>query len=176
MTDELAQHRKAELVQRLRQAGLRVTQPRLWVLDVLDRVSGHWSADEVLAAVRARGARLSRATVYNVIHALVSSGLVMVADAGPGRMLLESARVWHHHFVCRDCGTVIDVPCVIGAKPCLQPALPGAEVDEAQVIWRGRCPRCVARSASRGGEHARQTSSRTSASASDRSIGAWTGG
>lgn len=148
-------HPQSHLVERLRRAGLRATRPRLIILEVLERGSGHRSIDELLDLLRARGVRLPRATVYNVIRSLVAHGLVMVADTGPGRMLVEPAQSWHHHFVCRECGAVLDVACVVGAKPCLQPDLPGAEVDEAQVIWRGRCPRCVEKSQLEGGQHDR---------------------
>jgi Fe2+ or Zn2+ uptake regulation protein len=148
-------HRQSLLVERLRRAGLRATRPRLIILDVLEQSSGHRSIDELLGLLRARGVRLPRATVYNVIRSLVANGLVMVADTGPGRMLVEPVHSWHHHFVCRECGAVLDVPCVVGAKPCLQPDLAGAEVDEAQVIWRGRCPRCVEKSRLEGGQHDR---------------------
>jgi Fe2+ or Zn2+ uptake regulation protein len=144
---------------------LRVTKPRLLILDALERGGGHRSVDELLHPLEARGIHLSRATVYNVLHSLVAAGLVMVADVGPGRMLLETLRQWHHHFVCRECGAVIDVPCVVGSKPCLEPDLPEAEVDEAQVIWRGRCPRCVA--ASRAGGDADAPSAVTSSRSTD---------
>ena len=129
--------------QRLRQAGLRVTRPRLLVLEVLEDAGGHRSVDELVAALRQRGTPLPRATVYNVVNALLAHGLILAADAGPGRALFEAGKTWHHHFVCRDCGVIIDVPCVRGEKPCLEPDLPGVEVDEAQVIWRGRCPQCA---------------------------------
>ncbi|WP_448574798.1 Fur family transcriptional regulator [Thermomicrobium sp.] len=169
-------HRQSLLVERLRRAGLRATRPRLIILDVLERASGHRSIDELMDLLRARGVRLPRATVYNVIRSLVVNGLVMVADTGPGRMLVEPAQSWHHHFVCRQCGAVLDVACVVGAKPCLQPDLPGAEVDEAQVIWRGRCPRCVEKSRLEGGQHdpgadrgARPSGDRTNRGHSDRS-------
>ncbi|HEY8477596.1 MAG TPA: Fur family transcriptional regulator [Chloroflexota bacterium] len=136
--------RERVLARRLREVGLRATRPRLLVLDILERLGGHRSVDEVVAALRAQGTALPRATVYNVVNALVERGLIMGADAGPGRALFEASSTWHHHFVCRSCGAVIDVPCVVGAKPCLQLDLAGAEVDEAQVIWRGRCPACAA--------------------------------
>jgi Fe2+ or Zn2+ uptake regulation protein len=57
------------------------------------------------------------------------------------------ATVWHHHFVCRVCGQVIDVPCATGTKPCLTPEIAVGEVDEAQVIYRGRCAACAATAA-----------------------------
>lgn len=139
-TDQGERQRYAEW---LRRAGLRVTRPRLLVLEVLERAGAHRSVDELVAALRQRGTPLPRATVYNVVNALVAHGLIMAADTGPGRALFEAGRTWHHHFVYRECGAIIDVPCVRGEKPCLEPDLPGVEVDEAQVIWRGRCPQCA---------------------------------
>jgi Fur family ferric uptake transcriptional regulator len=81
--------------------------------------------------------------VYNALDALRTAGLVMAADAGPGRTLYEADTGWHHHFVCRECGAVVDVPCVEGEKPCIDAGVPGLEVDEAQIIFRGRCEACA---------------------------------
>lgn len=130
--------------ERLRAAGLRATAPRVAVLGVLEELDGHPAADELVEVVAARGHHLPRATVYNVLRDLSACGLVMVADTGPGPALYETADEWHHHFVCRSCQAVVDVACVTGAKPCLTPQLVGAEVDEAQVILRGRCSDCAA--------------------------------
>lgn len=129
---------------RLREAGLRATRPRVLVLELLEHLGGHRSADEVSAALAEAGQPLPRASVYNVLHDLTEHGLAFSADAGPGRALYEIATHWHHHFVCRQCGSVTDVPCVVGEKPCLRPGdgLDAAEIDEAQVIFRGRCARC----------------------------------
>ena len=128
---------------RLRAAGLRATRPRTLVYRTLSEIDGHLSVDEVAAALRDRGADLPRMSVYNVVADLEAAGLVMCADAGPGRALYEVNDVWHHHFVCRVCKTVTDVPCWTGEKPCLEPpsSLPGT-IDEAQVIFRGVCEKC----------------------------------
>jgi len=131
------------LTQDLRAAGLRATGPRLLVLRLLRERRGHHSADDLTAALAASGETLLRGSVYNVLGSLVDSGLVAVADAGPGRTLYEASTGWHHHFVCSECGSVLDVPCVVGAKPCLEAGLGDAEVTEAQVIFRGRCPSCA---------------------------------
>ena len=49
----------------------------------------------------------------------------------------------HHHVVCRVCGQVADVDCVVGERPCLEPSsASGFVVDEAEVIFWGRCPTC----------------------------------
>jgi len=131
------------LAEDLRAAGLRATQPRLRVLRLLRELGGHRSVDDLVAALRERGTPLPRASIYNVVDDFVERGLALGADAGPGRALYEASETPHHHFVCLDCGAVLDVPCVVGDRPCLEAGLPGIEVYEAQVIFRGRCPSCV---------------------------------
>lgn len=135
----------------LHDAGLRATQPRLLVLDLLHRWGGHRTADDVLTALGDAERPLPRATVYKVLRDLTDRGLVMTADAGPGSVLYEAADAWHHHLVCRSCGEVVDVPCLVGEKPCLEPdavgrgdRLAGAVIDEAQIVFRGRCAVCAA--------------------------------
>ena len=129
--------------QRLYETSLKVTRPRLLVLGLLHEVKGHFSADEVVQMLQERQTPLPRASVYNTLEALLKQGLVMLGDVGPGRALYEESKTWHHHFVCLDCGTVIDIPCLKGEKPCLLPdQLPGT-VEEAQIIFRGHCNACL---------------------------------
>ncbi len=129
---------------RLRDAGLRATRPRRLVYETLRDTGGHRSVDELVSLLRERGHRVTRMSVYNVVADLQRTGLVLCADTGPGRALYEVAETWHHHFVCRVCGSIADIPCVRGAKPCLDP--PSAfngRVEEAQVIFRGVCETCA---------------------------------
>ncbi len=126
----------------LRAAGLRVTRPRLAVHRALARLGGHRSADEVAAALERAGAALPRTSVYNALEALRSAGVVIQANPGTGAAVYEAATEWHHHFVCRSCKAIIDVPCEVGTKPCIPHELPGVDVDEAEVIYRGVCARC----------------------------------
>lgn len=130
--------------QQLRAAHLKITRPRLLVLDLLSEVKGHHAADEVVEMLRKRQTPLPRASVYNALDVLVSHQLVMLADAGPGRALYELATNWHHHFVCTRCGTIVDIPCIKGEKPCLMPEWVPGILEEAQVIFRGRCNQCLA--------------------------------
>jgi Fe2+ or Zn2+ uptake regulation protein len=136
--------RAAELSRRLREHGLRATAPRAEVLAALEDLGGHRSADEVRDRLAARGAaELPRSSVYNVLASLAAAGLAMTADAGPGAVLYEAGRQWHHHFVCRSCHRVFDVECLVGARPCLTPGTDVGQVDEAQVIFRGVCTECM---------------------------------
>ena len=132
---------------RLRDAGLRVTRPRLLILDLLQSKPGHHSADEIVALLDQRRSPLPRASVYNVLSALVDNGLISMVSVGPGSTRYEYGARWHHHFVCKVCGDIQDVTCVIGRKPCMEPELVPGEVEEAQVTFRGTCSSCLARQA-----------------------------
>jgi Fur family ferric uptake transcriptional regulator len=130
----------------LRSAGLRVTRPRLAVLEVLTH-GGHLEVDDIARRVRARLDSVSTQGVYDVLAALTRAGLARrIEPAGsPARY---EARVGdnHHHIVCRGCGAIEDVDCAVGERPCLQPASNhGFEVDEAEVTFWGLCPECQAR-------------------------------
>ena len=131
------------LEEHLHRVGLKATRPRLEVLRVLRDLGGHRSADDIHQALE--GA-LPRGTVFKVVGDLSRAQLLMVTDAGPGRSLYEFSDVWHHHFVCRRCGVILDVPCVEGHKPCLTPETSfGGLVEEAQIIFRGVCEECLGR-------------------------------
>lgn len=136
--------RAAELSRRLREHGLRATGPRMDVLAALEDLGEHRSADEVRDRLATGARRLPRSSVYNVLTSLVGAGLALTADAGPGAVLYEAGREWHHHFVCRSCRRVFDVECLVGARPCLTPGTDVGVVEEAQVIFRGICTACAA--------------------------------
>ncbi|QOC93787.1 Fur family transcriptional regulator [Micromonospora craniellae] len=129
----------------LRSHGLRVTRPRLAVLDVLAD-GGHLDVDEITRRVRERIDSVSIQAVYDVLGALSRAGLSRrIEPAGsPARY---EARVGdnHHHVVCRGCGEIADVDCAVGDAPCLDPrTAAGFQVDEAEVTFWGLCPACQA--------------------------------
>jgi len=129
----------------LRDHGLRVTRPRLAVLEVLTQ-GGHLEVDEITRQVRERIESVSTQGIYDVLGAFSRAGLARrIEPAGsPARF---EARVGdnHHHIVCRGCGTIEDVDCAVTERPCLDPGTGhGFEVDEAEVTFWGLCPRCQA--------------------------------
>ncbi|WP_369130369.1 Fur family transcriptional regulator [Modestobacter roseus] len=134
----------------LRRAGLRVTRPRLAVLDVLAG-HPHVDADTIATAARAAHPSISPQAVYGVLKALVGSGLARRIEpaGGPARYELRVGDN-HHHLVCRGCGLVADVDCVVGRAPCLTPSdaalsdAAGFAVDEAEVVFWGLCAGCQA--------------------------------
>ncbi|HET9898060.1 MAG TPA: Fur family transcriptional regulator [Streptosporangiaceae bacterium] len=134
--------------ERLRGAGLRVTAARLAILEAV-RAGNHPGTEEIARMARERVGHLTLQGVYEALNALAGAGLVRrIEPAGsPARY---EARVAdnHHHIVCRRCGLVTDVDCVIGEAPCLEPAAAsGYAIDEAEVTFWGICPRCLPSSA-----------------------------
>jgi Fur family transcriptional regulator, stress-responsive regulator len=128
----------------LREAALRVTRPRVAVLSA---VHGHPHADtdSIIGVVRADLGEVSHQAVYDVLRALTAAGLVRRLQP-EGSVARYEARVGdnHHHVVCRSCGAIADVDCAVGYTACLTPSDgAGYEIDEAEVIYWGRCPGCV---------------------------------
>ncbi|MBY6679500.1 transcriptional repressor [Rhodococcus sp. BP-316] len=127
----------------LRGAALRVTRPRLAVLDAVHE-HPHADTDTVYGAVRATLPDVSRQAVYDVLHALTTAGLVRRIQPS-GSVSRYESRIGdnHHHVVCRACGTIADVECAVGEAPCLTPSEShGFVVDEAEVIYWGLCENC----------------------------------
>ena len=130
----------------LRSRGLRVTRPRLAVLEVLS-TGGHHDVDEIAKLVRERIDSVSTQAVYDVLGALSRAGLARrIEPAGSPARYEGRTNDNHHHIVCRGCGEIADVDCVVGEAPCLDPSnAHGFAVDEAEVTFWGLCPACQAR-------------------------------
>jgi len=134
-------HDAAEL---LRRHGVHVTAQRLAVLAA---VAGrpHSTADDIATVVRAEIGVISRQAVYDALSLLADKDLIRRIHLA-GSAARYEARVGdnHHHLICRSCGRMVDVDCTVGAAPCLTPAASsGFEIDEAEVIYWGRCPACL---------------------------------
>lgn len=127
----------------LRGVGLRVTAPRVAVLKAL-AAHPHSTADEVANRVRNALGSVSTQAVYDVLRACAGAGLVRRIDPAGSPALYETRTGDnHHHLVCRICGDVVDVDCVVGEAPCLEPSDPaGFDVEEAEVVFWGRCANC----------------------------------
>jgi Fe2+ or Zn2+ uptake regulation protein len=137
----------AEYADRLRMADLRVTRPRVAVLEVVD-AHPHADTETIFSTVRIGLPEVSRQAVYDVLNALTAVGLVRRIQP-LGSVARYESRVGdnHHHLVCRSCGAIADIDCAIGEAPCLTPAdannvLDGFVLDEAEVIYWGLCPDC----------------------------------
>jgi Fur family transcriptional regulator, stress-responsive regulator len=137
-----------DYAEQLRTAALRVTRPRIAVLEAV-RDHPHADTDTIFSTVRQGLPDVSRQAVYDVLNALTAVGLVRRIQPS-GLVARYESRVGdnHHHVVCRSCGVIADVDCAIGEAPCLTPSdddkvLDGFVLDEAEVIYWGVCPDCL---------------------------------
>ncbi|MDA0178951.1 transcriptional repressor [Solirubrobacter phytolaccae] len=133
----------SDLEHLLRDAGLRVTRPRVAVLStVYERP--HVDTHSIIDRVRAQLGDVSTQAVYDVLNALTEASLVRRIQP-QGSVARYESRVGdnHHHVVCRSCGVIADVDCVVGDAPCLAASDDhGFAIDEAEVVYWGICPDC----------------------------------
>jgi Fe2+ or Zn2+ uptake regulation protein len=135
---------RSELERALRDAGLRVTRPRVAVLAA---VHGHPHADtdSLLGVVRAELGRVSHQAIYDVLRALTDAGLVRRFEPA-GSVARYETRVGddHAHLVCRVCGAIADVDSVLGSPACRSPADDaGFELERTEIVFWGLCPGCL---------------------------------
>jgi Fe2+ or Zn2+ uptake regulation protein len=130
-------------IQLLRQHGVQVTAQRLAIMRVVAEYP-HATADQLGGEVRSQLGSISRQSVYDSLGMLVDINLVRrIQPAGSPARYETRVGDNHHHLICRSCRTMFDVDCATGEVPCLTASDDhGFEVDEAEVIYWGRCPTC----------------------------------
>ena len=129
----------------LRAHGIQVTAQRLAVLQaVSDRP--HSTADDIYKVVRVEIGAISVQAVYDALATLTDKGLFRrIQPAGSAARYENRVGDNHHHLICRTCSRMTDIDCAVGVTPCLTAADDsGYEIDEAEVIYWGRCPDCAA--------------------------------
>jgi Fur family ferric uptake transcriptional regulator len=135
----------AEPATLLRQHGVRVTAQRLAVLRAVSE-RPHSTADDIDKVVRQELGAISRQAVYDALGTLTDADLLRrIQPAGSSARYEDRVGDNHHHLICRTCGRMVDVDCAVGDVPCLTASdASGYEIDEAEVIYWGRCPTCLA--------------------------------
>ena len=130
----------------LREQGIYVTAQRLAVLRVVGS-QPHSIAEQVLQGVRDEIGSISRQSVYDTLNTLSDLGLLRRIQpmGSPARYETRTGDN-HHHVICRVCARVEDVDCAVGKRPCLDASdACGFDIDEAEVVYWGRCPTCLAK-------------------------------
>ena len=135
---------EGDAVQLLRARGLQVTAQRLAVLRAVSQ-RPHGTAEDIEVAARAEIGAISRQAVYDALGALTDRAIIRrIQPAHSAARYEDRVGDNHHHLVCRRCGQMVDVDCAVGDTPCLTAADDaGYEIDEAEVVYWGRCPECA---------------------------------
>jgi len=134
----------AELERLVRAAALRVTRPRIAVLSAV-HAHPHADTESIIRVVRENIGEVSHQAVYDVLRVLTEVGLLRrIQPAGSVARYETRVDDNHHHVVCRSCGATADVDCAVGHAPCLIASDDaGYAIEEAEVIYWGRCPACA---------------------------------
>ena len=130
----------------LRRHGVQITAQRLAVLRAVSS-SPHSTGDVIAESVRAEIGVISRQSVYNALGMLAEKGLIRrIQPSGSAALYEDRVGDNHHHLICRTCGKTADVDCSVGKAPCLSASdNSGFQIDEAEVIYWGTCPECLAK-------------------------------
>lgn len=130
--------------QDIRKAGLKVTLPRVKILEILESSdSRHMTAEDVYRALLERGEEIGLATVYRVLTQFVNAGLAEKHHFEGGQAVFELDRGHHHdHIVCAQCGRVEEFVDETIEK-CQRDiaAKQGFEITDHSLIIYGRCTR-----------------------------------
>lgn len=132
----------AELTERFRTQGLRVTPQRQAIFALLHDNDSHPTVESLYESVRHAMPTMSLKTVYQTVHDLEALGQVSLLDLGTGSVRVDpNVEAEHQHLVCTECGLVRDVPLEVSVR---LPARYRREfsVDAVDVIFRGICDLC----------------------------------
>lgn len=124
---------------------MQVTAQRVAVLRAV-AAQPHSTAADIDTAVRSEIGAISLQAVYDALGALTEHGIIRrIQPAGSPARYEDRVGDNHHHVICRSCGRMVDSDCAVGYTPCLTaPTDSGWQIDEAEVIYWGRCPDCAA--------------------------------
>lgn len=126
-----------QIIEQLNAHGLKPTEQRVRIAELLLSSPTHITAEQILASLRQGDEPVSKATVYNTLNALVESGLVRQIHLDPERSVYDSTRAPHHHFHDLETGELRDIdPCEIEFSRF--PPLPEGMEAEVEVVVRLR--------------------------------------
>ena len=132
----------------LREQGLNVTAQRIAIMNGVT-AHPHSTAEDILDVVRSEIGSISKQAVYDSLSVLADKGLIRrIQPAGSAARFEDRVGDNHHHLICRGCSVMFDIDCAVGDTPCLiADEDHGFQIDEAEVIYWGHCPACLAASA-----------------------------
>jgi Fur family ferric uptake transcriptional regulator len=132
------------LTQMLRSRGYRMTPQRLAVLQALHD-GGHLSPAQIFERVHQTG--MTETTVYRNLEFLAGNGVVLVANRGKGHLAYELSGDSHHHIICSNCSTQMEVdPALLAPAINMLEGKTGYHLNASHLTFSGLCPQCQSNS------------------------------
>lgn len=129
----------------LKSRHLKVTQQRLSVLKYLDNNHTHPTAEDIYRDLKGTYPSLSKTTVYNTLDALARAGIIQQLTISSTELRYEYEQEMHHHFFCRICGAIVDIPFPCPNVETIKKTIlkDGYQIDEVHGYFKGICNRCL---------------------------------
>ena len=131
-------------MQALRNAGYKLTSPRLTILDLLDKSGGHVTSSELLSLVDERDPSIGRASVFRTLDLMTKLGIIWTSVQGGSTihyMLMPGGH--HHHIICTNCNKLIEFnDCKLGNLIAHLEKEYGVQVEGHLLELYGRCENC----------------------------------
>jgi len=140
--------------QKMSQTGIIPSVQRIEIMEYLLTCGGHPAAEQVYRALKQRGLRISKATVYNTLRLFAEKGLVRVLAMENNENRFDRNTQDHGHFICERCGAISDFAIGSGdAVNTVSGALLRCRIRQRDVYYRGICPDCLQKESKEGEHH-----------------------
>ena len=127
----------------VRRQGGRVTSSRRLLLRALFGANGHRTAEELALEVQAQAPDIALSTIYRNLDELERLGVIVHSHLGHGPATYHLAASAHGHFVCEECGTMVEAPdALFGGLAKAAKAQFGFAIDPHHFAILGRCADC----------------------------------
>ncbi|HPW51484.1 MAG TPA: Fur family transcriptional regulator [Spirochaetota bacterium] len=121
----------------------RLTLKRKTIFDIIRKMPGHSSAEEILDETRKYGNKIGIATIYRFLNLMNRKGFIssMSGNDGITRYSISLTRKTHHHLICKACGKIIDIADNYLIET-IKKNNPGFEIPDQSISFYGICPEC----------------------------------
>jgi len=135
------EHRLEHLTEVCRSSGMRMTHQRMEIFREVAATGEHPDADTIFKRVRKKLPMISHDTVYRTLASLEEAGLINRVDPACGRARFDANTDEHHHFICKQCGSITDV--YLNIEPTLPEGIETiGSVESLHLQIRGVCKNC----------------------------------
>ena len=125
----------------LKNNNLKITHQRLEILKYLDTHITHPTADQIYSELKKKNPALSKTTIYNALETLQKNNLVQNLTISSSEQRYEFKEEMHHHFLCKNCGKLIDIKITCPNINKIQ--IQGHHVEEVHGYFKGYCKECL---------------------------------
>jgi len=136
----MTEQKISKLMNQLTCKGIRPSYQRIKILEYLRHCNAHPTVDEIYTALSPTIPTLSKATIYNTLHAFIEAGLVREINIENDHLRYDIMVENHGHFRCNQCGEIFNFNVDIDQLSIN--GLQDFQVEKKDIYYSGLCPSC----------------------------------